>query len=666
MVLYPEKMSRVRIIGSNSRRHSIISSIHDAGFLQLEPVDPAIEKILDRGVSGDQYRKLSTLLQKFRSYEMILPPIEVKSRMGMIPLDKLLEEAEKINIGSDLESLKDSETDIQGELKEISMRLYALDLIEGLNYDLSIYNNSFVTSYVAIAKEEKIQPELIKQRIPEASVFPLQSGNYIVSIPENLESEFGKAAADQSFDLLHIPVMSGSPSEYRSMLLDKRKNAEEALKVVRNDLMDMSKTYYEKVVQYREALEIEARKLDVSEKLSSTKNAFVMEGWIPSKRIDELKGTVDRASAGASVVSLVETDEEPPTLFNNPRRFRLFEFFVRFYSLPQSTEFDPTLIFGIIFPIFFGIMVGDWGYGLIILVGAIWLVRRIDHPRANSHIPKKLSSFALTVLGKNPLRILGKTLIPGSILAIIVGLMFNNFFGFPLLPVTLFQTSTGFSGAHIGAFPPTPIVIFHVSIVIPKLLLLSGYIGLAMVTFGLILGFINETRRGHRRGSVGKIGWILLAWGIAIFGLNLIHHDTSLNPAVSLSTPIAVALIIAGLIVVIATEKARGAMEIPSIISHVLSYTRILGILLASVVLAQVIDLIFMKGVEKSPLLAVVGIIILIFGQLFNLVIAIFEPGIQGARLLYVEFFSKFYNGNGKYFRPFRSVRKYTVENEEK
>jgi V/A-type H+-transporting ATPase subunit I len=61
-----------------------------------------------------------------------------------------------------------------------------------------------------------------------------------------------------------------------------------------------------------------------------------------------------------------------------------------------------------------------------------------------------------------------------------------------------------------------------------------------------------------------------------------------------------------------------------------------------------------------------VGIIILIFGQLFNLVIAIFEPGIQGARLLYVEFFSKFYNGNGKYFRPFRSVRKYTVENEEK
>ncbi len=666
MVLYPEKMSRVRIIGSNSRRHSIITSIHDAGFLQLEPVDPAIEKMLDRGVSGDMYRRISTLLQRFRGYEMMLPPVEVNSRMETPSPEQLIEETEQINIGSDLESLKDSETDIQAELKEISMRLHALDLIDELNYDLSIYNNSFVTSYVAISMEDKISPEAIKQRIPDASVFPLPSGNFIVSIPERLESDFGKAASDLSLDILHIPVMSGKPQDYRAMLIEKKTMAESHLKEIREDLMDMSRSYYQKVVQYREALEIEARKLDVSEKLSSTKDVFVMEGWIPTKQVNTLSGIVEKASDGASVISNVETKEEPPTLFNNPRKFRVFEFFVRFYSLPQSNEFDPTVIFAIIFPIFFGIMVGDWGYGLIILLGALWLVKRIDHPRAHSLVPKKLSSFALTVLGKNPLRILGKTLIPGSILAIIVGLMFNNFFGFPILPVTLFQTSTGFSGAHIGPFPPTPTVIFHVSIIIPKLLLFSGYIGLAMVTFGLILGFINEMGRKHKRGAAGKIGWILLAWGIAIFGLNLIHHNTSLNPAVSLTTPIAVGLIFAGLITVIATEKARGAMEIPSIISHVLSYTRILGILLASVVLAQVIDLIFMKGVEKSPLLAVVGILILIFGQLFNLVIAIFEPGIQGARLLYVEFFSKFYNGNGKYFRPFRSVRRYTVEREEK
>jgi V/A-type H+-transporting ATPase subunit I len=196
---------------------------------------------------------------------------------------------------------------------------------------------------------------------------------------------------------------------------------------------------------------------------------------------------------------------------------------------------------------------------------------------------------------------------------------------------------------------------------VPKLLLFTGYIGLGMVSFGLVLGFINEYYRRHRAGMVSRIGWILVSWGFAILGLALIHHDLAFNFSTSPQTPISIAMIIAGVGTVIATEKATGAIEVLSIISHILSYTRILGILLASVILSEVIDLIFMKGVEKSPLLAIVGIIILVLGQLFNLVIAIFEPGIQGARLLYVEFFSKFYKGNGHYFHPFSSRRNHTI-----
>ncbi|MDG6914766.1 MAG: hypothetical protein JRM90_02200, partial [Nitrososphaerota archaeon] len=77
--------------------------------------------------------------------------------------------------------------------------------------------------------------------------------------------------------------------------------------------------------------------------------------------------------------------------------------------------------------------------------------------------------------------------------------------------------------------------------------------------------------------------------------------------------------------------------------------------------LAEVIDLIFLKGIQHSILLGAVGIAILVIGQLFNMLIAIFEPGIQGARLIYVEFFSKFYHGQGRPFTPFRGKRTYTV-----
>ena len=99
-----------------------------------------------------------------------------------------------------------------------------------------------------------------------------------------------------------------------------------------------------------------------------------------------------------------------------------------------------------------------------------------------------------------------------------------------------------------------------------------------------------------------------------------------------------------------------------TIISHILSYTRLVGILLASAGLAFVFDYLFRGSLHHSIPFMILGFVILIVGQLLNLVIAIFEPGIQGARLIYVEFFSKFYKGNGKEFKPFTSPRNYTIK----
>jgi len=121
-------------------------------------------------------------------------------------------------------------------------------------------------------------------------------------------------------------------------------------------------------------------------------------------------------------------------------------------------------------------------------------------------------------------------------------------------------------------------------------------------------------------------------------------------------------LLFGGIALMFVGEGTRAIMELASIVSHILSYTRLIGILLASVILAHTIDFIFLKALNISIPFIIIGSLILVIGHLFNIVIGVFEPGIQGARLVYVEFFSKFYTGNGRQFKSFGSTRMYTGE----
>lgn len=160
---------------------------------------------------------------------------------------------------------------------------------------------------------------------------------------------------------------------------------------------------------------------------------------------------------------------------------------------------------------------------------------------------------------------------------------------------------------------------------------------------------------------IGKVGWLLFGWGIVLIGLALLHHS-HVNPVRHAQGIVYFGLILSGIGLMFYGEGVRAVMELPSIISHILSYTRIVGILLASVILAGVIDFIFIRTLHHTLPYIILGIVIFFIGHIFNIILGVFEPGIQGARLLYVEFFSKFYHGNGKPFRPFGTRRKFTVE----
>ncbi len=632
MALRPERMLRIRIISTLSNRDPVISLLHDANAIQVEQISGDIKDSLGRQVQQELQTRTSEQLQRIKGLETTLPPVEVSGAKFFPSTEETLKEAERIDIDKQVWVLKNKEQDLIADLRDIEVREGTVSYLTGIDTDLRIFTTQRLKSYVIPSPEPEELSTEIRQSIADASIIPLNDG-ILVTIRRENDSDLAKIASGAALTMRIIPDAQGRPAEYLERLSAVKKERKEELDAVQAQIGNFSREYYARIVQVREQLEIEQSKFEAAEKGGFTGETFTLEGWVPESRTRALQVALEKTAQGRILISYPKSTEEPPTLLKNPRRISFFEFFIRFYSLPQESEYDPTLIFAMVFPLFFGMMVGDIGYGLVILLGSILILMKLSGRAKRFPLPKKLSRFVVVILGKGPLKTLARALIPSALSAIVFGIIFNQFFGFKILPFTLFDVTAS----------------------LPTLLLVSGYIGLFMVTLGLVMGFTSEYFGGHRKRAFGKVGWILFIWGVAVAGLALLHRNFGSTESYG-----AIVVAIAGIGVIIATEGAMGAMELPSIISHVLSYTRIIGILLASVILAYVIDFIFLQYLHTFPMV-IFAAFILVLGQIFNLAIAIFEPGIQGARLIYVEFFSKFYHGNGRPFRPMGRSRKYTI-----
>lgn len=344
------------------------------------------------------------------------------------------------------------------------------------------------------------------------------------------------------------------------------------------------------------------------ERVGVTPHAFALEGWLPEPRITDLAAWLRPTGTEPVVVEQVGREEwraeDAPVVLSNPRLFRPFETIVKLLPLPHYGSIDPTPFVAVFFPMIFGMMLGDVGYGVVLAALGVWL-----HHRS---APGTLWRAVAEIAG------------PCAAFSIIFGILYGELFG------SLGRQLFGVRALAIDREES-----------VTAALVLAVALGAVHVLLALVLGVVTAWRHEPRHAAGRGVSALML---ILIIFLMLAALDVVPR---ALLSPMAIALLVAFPILVL-LEGFIAPIELLATLGNVLSYARIMAIGTASVMLAVVANQ--MVGALGST---IVGVLFALLFHLVNFAIGVFSPGIHALRLHFVEFFGKFYSPGGQPYEPF-------------
>lgn len=647
------KMRKLNLVSMSYDKDAILDALQRTGAAEVAPISE-IENTVDLTVDAEELRgyfasvetaleslcgvvdtvqketgeKTSLLRDGFDvSYSEFITSKDRKQEMDAL--------VEKIN------GLIDEKNVLKADFSKVSRLREQAEILKGINTPFQDFSDTLHTKSrlgcIAATQKDGLLATLQTQDLVACSVLNTDTENVLLHVVSHKTIATEIDGILSAFGFTDCPYKGEETGVQIYQDLQCQENDFKKQIFENESTMYALKDEIRLLKVYCDYLAFLLEKEETSGKLRGTDRTFILQAYVPEEAEETVKSEIQSVAQVAYMEFSDPTEEdEPPTLLRNNGIVSNFESITNTYSTPNYREFDPNAVMSFFYSLFMGFIIGDAGYGLLMALVGGWLcLKNRARPTGMSRLA---GAFAV-----------------GGVFAVMWGILFNSIFGLAPLPTTIMPNPQTDMWSLAG-------------ISVPSVLIISMEIGVFQLCVGYICKAVQEWRRGNiADGICDGLIWTLFSIGVGLAIVGFVD-EANISLLATIGGIMAGGSLLLAMLTAGRKEKFFGkftkgfgaAYGVINYASDILSYARLYGLMLSGAVIAQIIATYTTQFFQSGQILLIVlAVVLLIVGHGFNLVMNLLGAYIHDARLQYVEFYGRFYEGEGELFKPLGSQHKY-------
>ena len=639
------KLKKVFIFALKAVEDDVLAAVQSLGALHLEDARQAIAELADApetaGGGGDP-RALASAETALRTLAPYAPKRSLVERLRAerrrFTLEQLAERhaqggasdvvAEVIRIHEDSSALEREKASLAGQIETLS----PWESLTVPLRDAAAPAEGVVGLFVRIAAPDAARlAELGDTTACQVIATSEKDALALVAVFRDEADDVRQRVSDLDAEVVNLPLTGRAPRDEIVSIRERMSEIDQTRRRHAERLAELAENV-DRVKECRDYLSVLIQREEALERLANTERVSIIAGYVPEDRAGAIEKRLEPFGSSVTVTFAdVAEDEDAPVLLKNNDVVGSFEIVTNIFGLPGRSEFDPTPLLTPFFALFFAIAITDAGYGIIIAVTTLCVIRFLKPSVA-------VRRFMLMMF-------------VAGCMTIVLGALTGGWFGI--------------DASKLPTFLQKCIIIIPMEKPV-EFLFFALALGVLQLWLGMWLSFYKHARNeGFGVAICADLPWILFLPTATAAVVGMIAGNDTLYRIGLWGAGIS-----AVLIVLLNGYRHRnillrigaGAYALYggiSLIGDVLSYSRLMAFGLATAGIAMVVNQLgaMVRGVPVIGLLLMV--ILLVFGHAFNMAINSFGGWIHTARLQFIEFFGRFYEGGGRAFVPLAPRTKY-------